>query len=55
MDTLRDPKFLDDAKRSALPVYPKGGEELARILKERLTQAPSEIRRRIPKLLKPPK
>lgn len=55
MDTLRDPKFLDDAKRSRLPVFPKSGEELARILKERLTQAPPEIRRRIPKLLKPPK
>ncbi|MFQ5853287.1 MAG: Bug family tripartite tricarboxylate transporter substrate binding protein [Candidatus Binatia bacterium] len=55
MDTLKDPKFVKDAKRSALPIYPKGGEELARILKERLTQAPPEIRKRIPKLLKPPK
>jgi len=55
MATLEDPQFIEDAKRTALPIHPKGGEELADILKTKLTEAPAEIRARIPELLKPPK
>jgi len=55
MDTLSDPKFMEDAKRSAVPIHPKSGEELSSILKQKLTEAPPEILKKIPMLLKPPK
>ncbi len=55
MATLEDPKFKEDAERSALPIYPMSGEELTGILKQKLTEAPPEILKKIPALLKPPK
>lgn len=54
MKTLRDPKFLQDAKKTGLSVVPNSGEEVEKVF-GKLRNAPPELLKRVPSLVKSPK
>jgi hypothetical protein len=51
MDTMRDPEFIEDAKRNMLDVEPEDGEHLAALIK-RIYATPKPIVDKVGELIK---
>lgn len=53
-DTMKDREFLAEAQKARLPIGPKGGEEMARVIAD-LAKLPPDLLARMKKLLVPAK